>query len=465
LKCEVRLISNSYNLNYMKSHRLIPILLIMMLVFGISLSVQTWNKPPPQVDTTKKDVDVAVKPYLTLRVRDQNGNVREEYAGPAHSGTVWLARILALHLGAQYLQGAVPYGVRAHATWAWPYTTTNTPTTYTHYGLDNGVSSGGSNAYQPFTLYVAAGKSSYASFDPAVSFLAPAATYRFEAAAAAMSQSSNATHAWVTLSATISVASALTVEDVALYLWPNPAGSLQHNQYCDSQRVSDGSCSKFSSGTAIATLIWWDKVPTITISAGGSLDVSYVFYTSFPDGGNLLSIIFGLLHTPRAAENLVIRDVAGASYNNYFPEFGVAYTTVGPATRYLWPALKLVWGTGTAATTGPWSPADLAARVGSADATLSVGVDPASGAITLTFAGIIYNTGTSPLTITEVAFQLGGPPAGGGVGELCLRQSGATALLCPDTGKAVLITYLPVNITIDPGKAVQVILKVRFSSV
>jgi hypothetical protein len=437
----------------------------MVLVFGIMLSVQTWNRPPPQVDTAKKDVDVAVKPYLTLRVRDQNGNVREEYAGPAHSGTVWLARILALHLGAQYLQGAVPYGVRAHATWTWPYTTTATPATYTHFGLDNGVSLVGAGAYQLFTLYVAAGKSSYASFDPTVSFLAPAATYRFEAAAAAISQASNATHAWVMISSTISVSSPLTVEDVALYLWPNPTGTLQYTQYCSNQRVSDGSCPKFPAGTAFATLIWWDKVSAITVPAGNSLDVSYVFYASFPDGGNLLSIIFGLLHTPRAAENLVIRDVAAASYNNYFPEFGVAYTTVGPATRHLWPALKLAWGTGTAATTGPWSPANLAARVGDADATLTVGVDPASGAITLTFAGIIYNTGASPLTITEVAFQLGDPPAGGGVGELCLRQSGVTALLCPNTGKAVLIAYLPVNITIDPGKAVQVVLKVRFSAV
>jgi hypothetical protein len=462
LKYEVKLISNSCNLNRMKPHRLIPILLITMLVFGVLLSVQTWNRSPPQVDTTKKDVDVAVKPYLTLRVRDQNGNVREEYAGPAHSGTIWLARILALHLGAQYLQGAVPYGVRAHSTWTWPYTATVTPGAYTHFGLDNGVSH---NVYQPFTLYVAVGKSSYASFDPAVSFLAPAATYRFEAAAAAISQASNATHAWVMISSTISVSSALTVEDVALYLWPNPTGSFQHHQHCSDQRVSEGSCPKFSSGAAFATLIWWDKVSTITISAGGSLDVSYMFYASFPDGGNLLSIIFGLLHTPRAAENLVIRDIAGTSYNNYFPEFGVAYTTVGPATRHLWPALKLVWGTGTAATTGPWNPTNLAARVGDTDATLTVGVNPASGAITLTFAGIIYNTGTSPLTITEVAFQLGGPPAGGGVGELCLRQSGVTALLCPDTGKAVLIAYLPVNITIDPGKAVQVVLKIRFSAV
>jgi hypothetical protein len=81
--------------------------------------------------------------------------------------------------------------------------------------------------------------------------------------------------------------------------------------------------------------------------------------------------------------------------------------------------------------------------------------------MTITFTGIVSNTGPAQLNITEVGIQLGGVA---GVGELCLRQSGAALLSCPNAGKSVLLVYLPVNITVDPGKAVQIAVKIKFSA-
>ena len=439
--------------------------LLTALLLGMVLSIANvqLGRIDGRVELEKEGIAASVKPYLSLRVRSPDGTVLHERSEPAHSATVWLARLLALHLGAQYIQGAAPYAVRGHHTFAWPYTAATTPGTYMYYGLDNGISgSSGSVYYQPFTLYIAAGKSPYASFDPTVSFLAPAAGYRFEAAPATMAQYSNTTHAWVVLAATISVSSNLAVEDVAIYLWPNLI-NLPSYQFCNAPRDVTGYCS--TPVQPLATLIWWDKIAPLTVPAGGSLDVSYAFYASFPGGGNLLSFVFGLLHTPRSAENLIIVDVSSSTYTNHFPEFHLAYTTtVAPTTRYLWPAVRLVWGTGSAPSTGPWSPPSLATKVGEADAAVSVGVDPASGAMTLTFTAVVSNTGTAPLTITEVGIQLGGVPAGGGVGELCLRPAGVTSLTCPNNGKAVLLAYLPVSITIDPGKAVQLVVKIRVSA-
>jgi hypothetical protein len=53
---------------------------------------------------------------------------------------------------------------------------------------------------------------------------------------------------------------------------------------------------------------------------------------------------------------------------------------------------------------------------------------------------------------------------GAGIGELCLRPAGDTSYTCPNTGKAVLLAYLPASITINPGKAVQLVVKIRFSA-
>jgi hypothetical protein len=441
------------------------LLLLAALLLGTALSIANVQlaRIDGRVELEKEGIAASVKPYLSLRVRGPDGSVLHERTEPAHSATVWLARLLALHLGAQYIQGAAPYAVRGHSTFAWPYTAVATPTAYTYYGLDNGISSyAGPIYYQPFTLYIAAGKSPYASFDPTVSFLAPATGHRFEGAPASMAQYSNATHAWVVLAATISVSSSLAVEDVAIYLWPNLVNYPAY-QFCSLPRDAAGNCAP---GVGpVATLIWWDKTAPVTVPAGGSLDVSYAFYASFPGGGNLLSVVFGLLHTPRASENIIIVDAASSTYTNHFPEFHLAYTTtVASTTRYLWPAVKLVWGTGSAASTGPWRPPALAAKVGEADAAASVSIDPASGAMTLTFTAVVSNTGTAPLTITEVGVQLGGVAAGGGIGELCLRPAGATVATCPNTGRAVLLAYLPASITIDPGKAVQLVVKIRFSA-
>jgi hypothetical protein len=354
--------------------------------------------------------------------------------------------------------------VRAHGTWTWPYTAATTPPTFVHYGLDNGLSLVGTAlGYQPLTLYIAVGKSPYSSFDPTVSFLVAAPTSRFEAGPATMAQFSNATHAWVTLAATIPVSSSLVVEDVAIYLWPNTAtGSSPQTQFCANQRDANGFCAPPVG--PIATLIWWDKTAPVTVPAGGSLDVSYAFYTSFPGGGNLLSVVFGLLHTPRASENIIIVDTAQTTYTNHFPDYHLAYTTVilgGYTTRYLWPAVRLLWGTGTAGSAGPWYPTSLVNKVGETDAATSVSIDPTSGAMTITFTGIASNTDSAPLTITEVGIQLG---ADTGVGELCLRQSGSTSPGCPNARKTVLIAYLPVNITVNPGKAVQIVVKITFSA-
>jgi hypothetical protein len=446
--------------------RLVWLLLLAALLLGMVFSIANvqLGRIDGRVELEKEGIAASVKPYLSLRVRGPDGTVLHERTEPAHSATVWLARLLTLHLGAQYIQGAAPYGVRAHFTFAWPYTAVTTPATYLYYGLDNGISGPpGSIFYQPLTLYIAAGKSPYASFDPTVSFLAPAAGYRFEAASATMAQYSNATHAWVTLATTISVSSNLAVEDVAIYLWPNLVNYPSY-QFCSNPRDVTGYCTPPLG--PVATLIWWDKTAPVTVPAGGSLEVSYAFYASFPDGGNLLSVVFGLLHTPRASENLIVVDAASSTYTNHFPEFHLAYTTtVAPTTRYLWPAVKLVWGTGTAASTGPWSPPSLVAKVGEADAAVSVSLDPASGAMTLAFTAVVSNTGTAPLTIREVGVQMGGVALGAGIGELCLRPAGDTSLSCPKTGKAVLLAYLPVSITIDPGKAVQLVVKIRFSAI
>jgi hypothetical protein len=441
------------------------LLLLATLLLGMAFSMANVHlgRIDGRAELEKSGVTTSVKPYLNLKVRGPDGSVLYERTEPAHSATVWFARLLALHLGAQYVQGAAPYAVRGHNTFAWPYTATTTPATYTYYGLDNGISgTTGSVFYQPLTLYIAVGKSSYTSFDPTVDFLAAASGYRFEAAPATMAQYSNTTHAWVVLAATISVSSNLAVEDVAIYLWPNLVNYPSY-QFCNAPRDVTGYCSTPLS--PLATLIWWDKMAPVTVPAGGSLDVSYAFYASFPGGGNLLSVVFGLLHTPRVAENLIIVDVSSSTYTDHFPEFHLAYTTtVASTTRYLWPAVRLVWGTGSAPSTGPWSPPSLATKVGEADAAVSVGVDPASGDMTLIFTAVASNTGTAPLTITEVGIQLGGVPAGGGVGELCLRPAGVTSLTCPNNGKAVLLAYLPVSITIDPGKAVQLVVKIRFSA-
>jgi hypothetical protein len=440
--------------------------LLAALLLGMALSIANvqLGRIDGRVELEREGIAASVKPYLSLRVRGPDGSVLHERTEPAHSATVWLARLLALHLGAQYQQSAALYPVRAHGTWAWPYTATTTPSTFTHYGLDNGMSVvGAGTGYQPLTLFIAAGRSPHPSFDPTVSFLAPAPGNRFEAGPATAAMFSNATHAWVTLAATIPVSSGLTVEDVAIYLWPNTAvGSSPQTQFCANQRDVNGFCAP-PVGPA-ATLIWWDKTAPVTVPAGGSLDVSYAFYTSFPGGGNLLAVVFSLLHTPRASENIIIVDTASSTYTNHFPEYHLAYTTAiigGSTTRYLWPAVRLLWGTGTAISTGPWSPPSLVSKVGETDAATSVAIDPASGAMTITFTGIASNTGPAPLTITEVGIQLGGVA---GVGELCLRQSGVASLSCPSAGKSVLLVYLPVNITVDPGKAVQIVVKITFSA-
>jgi hypothetical protein len=99
--------------------------------------------------------------------------------------------------------------------------------------------------------------------------------------------------------------------------------------------------------------------------------------------------------------------------------------------------------------------------VGETDAATSISIDPTTGAMTITFTGIASNTGPAPLTITEVGVQLGGVPD---VGELCLRRSGDASLSCPNAGTSVLLVYLPVNITVDPGKAVQIVVKIAFSA-
>ena len=399
------------------------LLLLATLLLGMALSMANVQlvRFDGRAELEKSGVATSVKPYLSLKVRGPNGSILYERTEPAHSATVWLARLLALHLGAQYQQNAVLYPVRAHGTWAWPYTATTTPSTFSHYGLDNGMSVVGTGTgYQPLTLYIAAGKSSYPSFDPTVSFLAPAPGYRFEAGPATVALFSNATHAWVTLAATIPVSSSLAVEDVAIYLWPNTAvGSSPQTQFCANQRDVNGYCAPPVG--PIATLIWWDKTTPVTVPAGGSLDVSYVFYTSFPGGGNLLSIVFSLLHTPRASENFIIVDNAQTTYTNHFPEYHLAYTTAVPGsytTRYLWPAVRLLWGTGTADSLGPWTPSNLVREVGAVDAATSVTIDPTSGAMIITFTGIASNTNHVPLTITEVGIRLGGVS---GVGELCLR--------------------------------------------
>jgi hypothetical protein len=436
--------------------------LLLGMVFSI-LNVQLAGIGK-HVEIEKSGLTASVKPYLSLRVVGPDGSVLHERSEPAHSATAWLARLLALHLGAQYQQSAALHPVRAHGTWVWPYTATTTPSTFTHFGLDNGMSVVGTGTgYQPLTLYIAAGRSSHPSFDPTTSFLAPAPGHRFEAGQATVGMFSNATHAWVTLATTIPVSSSLVVEDVAIYLWPNTAaGSSPQTQLCSNQRDVNGFCAP-PVGPA-ATLIWWDKTAPATVPAGGSLDVSYAFYTSFPGGGNLLAIVFSLLHTPRASESIIIVDTASSTYTNHFPEYHLAYTTAiigGSTTRYLWPAIRLLWGTGTAGSTGPWTPSSLVSRVGETDAATSVAIDPTSGAMTITFTGIVSNTGPAQLNITEVGIQLGGVA---GVGELCLRQSGAALLSCPNAGKSVLLVYLPVNITVDPGKAVQIAVKIKFSA-
>jgi hypothetical protein len=272
---------------------------------------------------------------------------------------------------------------------------------------------------------------------------------------------SNATHAWITLSTSISASTNLVVEDVGIIL--HLGGS--QNQVCMSQRGVDGRCMSYAPDSPASfppyvTLIWWDKVTAITVPAGSTLDVGYTFYAAFPAGGNFLSIIFSFLHQPRASENYIIYDTASVAYTNYFPEFHVAHY-VSPSAYYLWPALRLQWGTGSATSTGPWSPITLVNKIGEGDAILTVSTLPTGGMV-LTFTGIISNPSPTTVTITEVGFQLGGVS---GIGKLCLRNAGNTVTTCPAFDKAVLLAYLPTSIVLRPGEAVQIVFKISFTNI
>jgi hypothetical protein len=339
--------------------------------------------------------------------------------------------------------------------YAFPYTSTVAPIgRHTAYFLDNGLYYGG---YTTATLYIVAGKSPYTSFNPDVAWLPAAVGYRFEQGAVTVSMSSNATHAWITLSTSISVSADLTVEDIGILI----QFSKGSHEFCGYPRAPDGQCPSYLGYTApLGTLVWWDKVAAVTVPAGSTLDVGYTFYAAFPAGGNFLSIIFSFLHTPRATEGYIINTTDAVAYTNYFPEFHIAYVSAG-VTYYLWPALRLQWGTGSAASPGPWSPATLINKIGEGDAILTVSALPTGGMV-LTLTGIASNPTSSSITVTEVGFQLGGVS---GVGRLCLRNAGNTATACPALNKAVLLTYLPTSITLRPGEAVQIVFKVSFASI
>jgi hypothetical protein len=363
---------------------------------------------------------------------------------------------LAQQLGAQYLLAGDPYKFNIHygAGVTFPYTATTNPLSEKAYFLDNGYRYGG---YDLITLYIIAGKSPYTSFNPDVSWLPAASGYRFEMGAVIASMNSNATHAWVTISTSISVSTNLVVEDVGIMVYLRSV-----YQYCTAQRdIAYGGCPAYSAASSpYATLIWWDKVTAVTVPGGSTLDIGYTFYAAFPAGGNLLSVIFGLLHTPRASEGYVVYDTASVAYTNYFPDFGIAHY-VSPSTYYLWPAFRLQWGTGSATSTGPWSPVTLVNKIGEGDAILTVSSLPTGGMV-LTFTGIISNPSPTTVTITEVGFQLGGVS---GIGRLCLRGAGNTVITCPAFDKAVLLAYLPTSITLRPGEAVQIVFKISFTSI
>ena len=161
--------------------------------------------------------------------------------------------------------------------------------------------------------------------------------------------------------------------------------------------------------------------------------------------------------TPSGGENLTIIDTEGNNYTDFFADFN------GWGAGYSWPALKIVWGDGTPASTGPFQPYDLAHRLGEGKAFMTVGIDPSTGEVTFTLTGVVTNPTDSPLTITELAFQLGGAPD---PGQLVLRYATYTATYTTDLlayGKKALIAYLPVNLQLDPGEAVQVVFKLRFT--
>jgi hypothetical protein len=75
--------------------------LLLGMVFSISNVQPAGNGK--RVEIEKSGLTASVKPYLNLRVVGPDGSVLHERSGPAHSATVWLARLLALHLGAQYI--------------------------------------------------------------------------------------------------------------------------------------------------------------------------------------------------------------------------------------------------------------------------------------------------------------------------------------------------------------------------
>jgi hypothetical protein len=448
-----------------KVRQFLPLIVIAVLILGFLVFPPIYDsylRPRPVVAigsvVGSVEREFSLTPYLTLKIRSPDGGITYESSQPSHSPTRHLANLLAQHLGAEYLMAGDPYKFNIHygAQVSFPYTQTATPPYSSAYFIDNGLfQTGAALFYGLTTLYIIAGKSPYASFNPDVSWLPAAAGYRFEQGAVTVSMGGNATHAWVTLSTSISVSTNLVVEDVGIILHMGQSST----QFCGYQRSVGGGCPTWPvASPPLVTLVWWDKVTAVTVPAGSTLDVGYTFYAAFPAGGNFLSVIFSLLHQPRASEGYIIYDTASVAYTNYFPEFHAAYAS--PSTYYLWPALRLQWGTGSASL-GPWSPVRLVNKIGEGDAILTVSSLP-TGGVVLTLTGIATNPTSSDITITEVGFQLGGVS---GVGALCLRNAGNTATACPAPDKAVLIAYLPTSITLRPGEAVQIVFKVSFTSI
>jgi hypothetical protein len=445
--------------------RFIPLILIFALAIGliaVPMAYDTYTKSLKPKPSGTIETSISLSPYLTLKIRDQNGGIIYESSQPSHSPTRTFAYVLAQQLGAQYLLAGEAYKYTVYFYYTFPYTLSSNPQWYdTAYFVDNGVY-GGVPGYDPgygtVTLYIVAGKSPYSSFNPDVSWLPAEPGYRIEVAAVAVSMGSNSTHAWVTLASSIQASSDLVVEDVGILFSIDQSNF----QYCKSQRDATGRCGFWPtlSAAPLGALIWWDKISQVTVPAGSLLDIAYTFYTAFPCGGNFLSIIFSTLHQPRAGEDYVIYDTSGASYTNYFPEYHFAYVLAG-VTYYRWPALRILWGTGSAPQTGPWSPYTLANKIGEGDALIGVSSLPTGGMV-ISLMGVIWNPTSSSITVTEVGFQLGGVP---GIGELCLRNAGNTALGCPARGKSVTIAYLPTSIALRPGEAVQLIFRIAFTSI
>jgi hypothetical protein len=439
--------------------------------------------PIQQTGPLKAKIEIPLKAGYTLTVRGPDGSIKQTYSDVPHSPTENFNRLIKLY----YAEGRKNiFNLRTeYARSPW-----NLPTTITacHNPDTSPVLYGGMTVHTRrrfdgtfLTRYILTHTTRVYVGNQWVDANNRFCATRSYGADASVSISWNTTHAWLTVSASIPIFASTTISNIT---W-----TLRLDQSVTTLPIVEltcgaSSCTYFSYRNLPAYSIIWNDVisPPISVAAGDTVDVAYVFYAQTPMSVNLMSVLASLLQTqPTVGSTLTnLIDTAGNTYVNHVPAIGAPIGTGaaaagvevfipssgGSVSALVWPALYIGWGTGTAVSTGPTSPPNLVNVVGEREASVSL------SSSRLSFSGVIDNPTSSPITVTEIAFMVGDSSQ--------LRSSPTTwyyiTSICPydmitqpngpiSCGKRLVLVYLPISpgLTVPPGKAYKVELDLVFT--